>query len=330
MKRFAIFSSLILVCLTATATAFGQSYDKPSGIQKGCEFNPVGTWKAATPDEKNPTLYRFTPDARVTVLSGSGQSSELREIASAAYTLDEPKAPKVIVVKADKEGGVFAQGTTSMEITGYDDTSFTFVKHGSAPTRWVRADPYRYFIVLAGRIGTFYDGSGPTFPMLIKMDGQRTQIDAVGTYDVRGYWAFGTIPAETYNEFMKEPRKNSDVMLRLEITAAQYERGLAIVKTWERRARNNELLYPDLTMDNILVAKQVTESLNQCGAKFNLYKLDWSMEDYISTASPRDDNPISRIPFLYFKELKRLNESLHVPDEKFYEHAHQTQKQAGQ
>ena len=72
-------------------------------------------------------------------------------------------------------------------------------------------------------------------------------------------------------------------MLRLEITAAQYERALKIVKTWERRARNNELLYPDLPMDNILLAKQVTESLNQCGEKFKLYKLDWSMEDHISS-----------------------------------------------
>jgi hypothetical protein len=308
MKRFAMFFSLILICLTATATAFGQ---------KGCEFNPVGTWKAVTPDEKNPIFYRFTSDTKVTVLSKSGQGSELREIASAVYTLDNPKAPKAILVKADKDVGGFAHGITSMEITGYDDTSLTFVKPGSAPMRWVRVDPNRYFIVLAGRIGTFYDDSGPTFPMLIKTDGQQTQIDAVGTYNVRGYWAFGTIPPETYNEFMKEPRKASDVMLRLEITAVQYERGLKIVKTWERRARNNELLYPDLTMDNIMVAKQVTESLNQCGERFKLYNLDWSMEDHISN-SPMDSPLLSRIPYLYFKELKRLNQSLHVPDEKFY------------
>jgi hypothetical protein len=319
MKRFAIFFSLALICLTATSTAFGQ---------KGCQFNPVGTWKAAASDGKNSTLYRFTPDARVIVLSESGQSSELREIASAAYTLDNPKAPKTILVKADKNGGGFDKGITSMEITGYDDTSLTFVKPGSAPTRWVRVDTNRYFLVLAGRVGTFYDGSGPTFPMLIKMDGQKTQIDAVGTYNVRGYWGFGSIPAETYNEFMKEPRKDSEIMLRLEITAAQYERGLKIVKTWVRRAVNNDLLYPDITMDNILVAKEVTESLNQCGEKFKLYKLDWSLEDHISN-SPLDSPPLGRIPFMYFKELKRLNESLHVSDEKFREAAHPMQLRGG-
>lgn len=318
MKRPAIISALILICLAATP-AFGQ---------KGCELNIVGTWKAEKSDEATAIHYRFTPDTKVTVLSGSGPRSELREIASAAYTLDDPKAPKIVLVKADKEGGGFAQGITPMEITGYDDTSLTFVKPGSAPTRWVRVDPSRYFIVLAGRMGTFYDNSGPTFPMMIKMDGQQTQIDAVGIYADGGKWVFGTIPAATYNEFMKEPRKDLDVMLRLEITAAQYERGLKIVKTWERRARNNELLYPDLPMDNILLAKQVTETLNQCGEKFRLYKLDWSLEDHISSASPRDDNPFTRIPFLYFKELKRLNQPLHVPDEKFYGQGHPVQKQA--
>ncbi|MFY9607902.1 MAG: hypothetical protein WAU45_04710 [Blastocatellia bacterium] len=321
MKRPAIISAFILICLTATPAALGQ---------KGCEFNIVGTWKAEKSDDANPILYRFTPDGKLTVLSGSGQGSELREIASAVHMVDNPKAPKVIVVKADKEGGGFALGTTSMDITRYDDTTVTFVKPGSAPTRWVRVDPHRYFIVLAGRMGTFYDGSGPTFPMLIKMDGRQTQIDAVGIYAAGGQWAFGTIPPETYNQFVKEPRKDMEVMLRLEITAAQYERALKIVKTWERRARNNELLYQDLTMNNILVAKEVTETLNLCGEKFKLYKLDWSMEDHISTSSPLDATPISRIPFFYFKELKRLNQSLHVPDAKFYGDVHPMQKKGGQ
>lgn len=319
MRRTAFVFVFILVCLATAPAAFGQ---------KGCELNMVGTWKADQSAETTSIVYRFSPDAKVTVLSGSSQSSELREIASAGYMLDDPKAPKLILVKAEKEGGGFTQGITSLEITAYDDTSLTIVKPGSAPARWVRVDSYRYFVVLAGRIGTFYDGSGPTFPMLIKTDGRQTQIDAVGTYDLHSYWAFGTIPPETYNEFMKEPSKDSDVMLRLEITAVQYERGLKIVKTWERRARNNELLYPDVTMDNILLVKQVTESLNQCAEKFKLYKLDWSMEDWISSSSPRDDNPISRIPFLYFKELKRLNQSVHVSDTKFYGQGNSAQKQA--
>lgn len=177
-------------------------------------------------------------------------------------------------------------------------------------------EPHRYFLVLAGRSGTFYDNSGPAFPMLIKLDGERTQVDALGVYSIQGKRIFGPVPEESYREFMKEPRAASDVMLRLEITSAQYARGLKILRTWERRVKEGALLYPDVSLDNILLVKEVTESLNRCGEKeIKLYKLDWDYEDKIS-----DNNPPPQVPFLFFKEMKRLNESLHVRDEKFQEY----------
>src|SRR5215813_9459081 len=169
--------------------------------------------------------------------------------------------------------------------------------------------PHRHFLVLAGRSGMSYDNSGPAFPMLIKLDGGRTQIDAIGIYFIQGKRLFGPVPAETYQEFMKEPRAASDVMLRLEITSAQYEKCLKVLRTWERRAMEGALLYPNVSLDNILLVKQVTESLDQCGEKIKLYNLDWGVDDKIS-----DDNPSSRVPFLYFKEMRRLNESLHLRD----------------
>ena len=309
MRRSAIQLLLILILsfLAVAPSAFGQ---------KGCALNIVGTW--STGDGASPTLYRFNEDGTVTALSRSGTQSELKEMASANYLLDDPKAPKAILIKAAKERGEFPLGTTVIDITGYDDRSFRCKMPGYAEARWLRVDPNRYFMVLAGRRGVFYDSSGPTFPMMIKTDGRQTQIDAVGIYGTGGYWSFGPVPAETYNYFMKEPpRSDSEVMLRLEITGVQYERALKVVRTWARRVREGDLLYPDLPMDNILLVKQVTESLNQCGETVKLYKLDWSLEDRISSSSPRDDNPISRTPFMYFQELRRLNESLHVNDERF-------------
>lgn len=311
MRRSAIIFSMIIVSLAAAADAFGQ---------KGCELNLVGTWKAAGPDGAATLFYRFGEDATVTALN-----ADSREVGSAVYTLDNPKAPKVILFKAAKGSAAFNEGITSMDISGYDDTSLTLAKPGSGPARWVREDSSRYFLVLAGRQGTFYDGSGPTFPMYIKIDDQRTQIDAVGIYSSEGKRAFGPIPAATYNEFMKEPRNDSDVMLRLEITRAQYERGMKVVRNWERRVRENTLLYPEPEMDNILLVKQTTESLNTCGEKVKLYKLDWSLNDHIS-----DKNLNSRAPYFFFKEMRRLNESLHVKDEQFHERGHSMHKQAGQ
>jgi hypothetical protein len=187
-------------------------------------------------------------------------------------------------------------------------------------------EPHRYFLVLAARNGTFYDNSGPAFPMLIKLDGERTQVESVGIYSIQGRRKFGTVPEESYREFMKEPSAASDVMLRLEITSSQYERGLKVLRTWERRVRERALLYSKSPMNNLLLLKEVTESLNQCGEKeIGVYKLDWSLEDKLS-----DEVPPSLVPFLFFKEMKRLNGSLHVRDDKFQEYRNAAAKQAKQ
>lgn len=167
----------------------------------------------------------------------------------------------------------------------------------------------RYILILAGRTGTFYDHSGPTFAMALKVAGEQVQIDAVGVYSVNGHPVFGAVPRETYLEMMKEPREASAVLLRFAMTQAQHLRALAILRQWDRRAREGTLLYPETDMNNILLAKQVVESLNACGERVTLYSLDWGVKDHIS-----ENNPRSHVPFLYFRELRRLNEARHVRD----------------
>lgn len=312
MKRirfFSLFFSLSFFCLIATPEAFSQ---------KGCQFDIVGTWKLAN----SPILYHFMQDGTIRMLS---QRSELRETTIGTYTLDAPKSPRVIQFQITKASDGFAMGATSMAINAFDETSFTCAKPDSGSIQWIKVDSHRYFLILAGRKGTFYDRSGPAFPMLIQMDSDKTQVDAVGIYSVRGTANFGTIPADTYREFMKDSGNPSDVMLRLEISAAQYDRGLQILRTWERRIREGTLLYPDISMDNILLAKQITESLNQCTEKIKLYNLDWGVEDKIS-----DNTKPTHIPFLYFQELRRLNQAIHVRDEQFPHSEHLMQKTMGQ
>lgn len=315
MKRLGIFLALAFIFITASS-AYGQ---------KGCDFNIVGTWKAVTGGVS--TLYRFAPEGTVSVLpaAGPGQAAEFREIGLTTYALDNAKAPKRISFTSREGGGILAQGTTSMDITAHDDSSFTCAKPGYGSVRWIKVDPHRYFLVFAGRSGVFYDGGGPAFPMLIKTDGRQTEIEAVGLYAVGGLSAFGAIPPETYNHFMKEPSNDAEVMLRLEITGVQYERSLKILRTWDRRTRNRELLYVDLYLDNILLVKQVSESLNQCTETVNLYKLNWGIDDYIS-----DNNLPARGPFLFFKEMRRRNEALHVRDDKFFERNASIQQPAAQ
>jgi hypothetical protein len=108
---------------------------------------------------------------------------------------------------------------------------------------------------------------------------------------------------------VSEPRKPADVLLRLSISKPQYDRALQVLQSWERRVRQNALLYPEIAMDNILVVKQATEELNRCKDTIRSYELDWGLEDQIS-----ESNAASRIPYEYFRELARLNAALHVPD----------------
>ena len=185
---------------------------------------------------------------------------------------------------------------------------------GYGRIRWTKVDPNRYFLILAARRGEFYDTSGPSFPMLIKIAGSQSQVDAVGMYSDHGKKAFGTVPPVAYKDYIREPQNDSEVMLRLEINAAQYERDLKILRTWERRVRDEELLYPvNIPLNHVLLIKAVTETLNQCSEEFKLYKLSYlTHEDWITEKYGPEF-----IPFAFFKELRRLNESRHVPDDKF-------------
>lgn len=168
----------------------------------------------------------------------------------------------------------------------------------------------QHFMILAGRTDVFYDRSGPAFVMLIESAPAQVDIGAFGVYaDESRQPRFGAVPASTYETFLHEPDTANATMLRLHISAAQYQRVLAVLRTWERRVREGALLYPDIALDNILLVKQATEELNRCSQSITPYALDWGLEDEIS-----EHNAARRVPFEYFKMLRQLNPAQHVVD----------------
>src|SRR6185503_16722910 len=124
------------------------------------------------------------------------------------------------------------------------------------------------------------------------------------------------IPPETYKDYLREARGDSEVILRLEINSQQYARALKVVQEWQRRARENALLYQHespFSLNNIVLVRAVTETLNLCQNDFDLYKLDYAYpRDWIS-----NDYSPEFIPFFFFKELRRRNEALHIEYNKF-------------
>jgi hypothetical protein len=306
MKIFAI---LALILLAFSGIVVAQ--------EKSCSFNLLGTWKVQVSNTEA-RLYTFDAGGNVKVLAVSGKA-EPKEIATASYTIDDPEVPDVVSFKATGKNRIFGRARATMKVVKYDDASLTCSIPGMGTTRWTKVDPNRYFIVLTARTEEFYDHTGSAFPVLIKLSGGVSEINAVGLYSDHGKPHFGTVPPDVYNNYLKDARGESETVLRLEINGAQYDRSLKIVKEWQRRAREDALLYREpasrVTLNNVVLVKAVTETLNQCSEDVNLYKLDYvHPKDWLS-----DQYSPELVPFYYFKELRRLNEARHISEQKFQE-----------
>ena len=316
MKLTAIISLVALMLVGSTGTALAQ--------RKRCQFDIVGTWKAQI-SSTEARLYSFDDKGVVKVSTVSGTATP-REVATAKYkllNLDNPQASEQISFTATGKNRIFGRLRTAMKVVSYDDSSITCEIPGVAETiRWTRVDPDRYFIVLVARQNEFYDKSGSAFPMVIKLAGSVSKIDAAGLYSNKGEATFGAVPPDAFKEYLREARGDAEVILRLEINSRQYERALKVVQEWGRRAREGMLLYTfdnslsgPLQLNNILMVKAVTETLNLCQNDVDLHKLDYVLPgDWITNEySPEF------VPFYYFKELRRRNEARHIEYQKFQE-----------
>jgi hypothetical protein len=346
MKLTAIISLLALLVLGSAGAAFAQGQEQkqkptrpnlppPPKMTFGpppekCPCNIIGTWKAQISTDES-RLYSFDTDGVVKVLAVSG-TAQPREIATAKYEFVEPElpdatkpdapkdAPKQVSFTATGNSKIFGRAKATMNIVSYDDSSITCEIPGIAgTTRWTRVDPNRYFVVFAARNEEISEKVDTAFPMLIKLAGGVSKVDAAGIYPVGNKATFGAVPLEVYKDYLREARGDSEVILRLEITSGQYERALKHVQEWQRRAREDALVYREpysqLALNNVLLVRSVSETLNLCQNDFDLYKLDYvHPTDWITNEVAPE-----LIPFVFFKELRRRNEARHIDYKKFQE-----------
>ena len=341
MKRIGFLFSLMLVCLSAGGFAYGQTnpqYGQPEA-KKACPFNIVGTWRSEAATE-NPVLFRFAADGTVTLLSPSTSipDADFETLAAVKYKLDKPAAPKRLDIIAVRGNEVFGRGTTAMEIAEFGDDSFTTIHPvDGRRTHWVRAKANRYFLTFAARsvklTGYSDDSSqtidpvhgrptqpaygGPAFAMWTKLGGRKTEVETLGIYlntDGAGRTVpvVGVIPAGLYKEFVKESDKDSDVMIRLELSEAEFERTHKVFKTWEKRVRENTLLYDEPYLNAMEFLRRAAESLNQCGERVKLHKLNWLQNDEIVSK-----HHIPAHPLEYIRDMRKKNDKLHVTDARF-------------
>jgi hypothetical protein len=290
--------------------------------QNGCQFNISGTWQSSTDSH---TRLRFGPNGSVTGLGRDEEKNSPWQVTSkSTFKLDDPKAPKnLILTSAEKT-------PTSFDIKTFDNGLFVTTpsnKPEAAPTRWTRVDPYRYFVVLAAGKGEPGFGAAG-FAMLIKTDGVRTQNDAFGIYPVvhplERHPIVGKIPQDIREQFTTEPIGGAGSMLRIQVTAGPYNRALEVLKTWQRRADEETMLYAVPYLNNAVYLNQLVSSLNEtgvltweggtsCSETIKLQKLTWRLDDQIMTK-----HNLTQTPYYFFKALREMNNSLHLNDAQFH------------
>jgi hypothetical protein len=341
MKRTAFIFSLMLICLAADGVAFAQTNAaNAANAPKACPFNIVGTWRSEA-EVANPIFFRFAPDGTVTLLSRSEDipDSDFEVTAAVKYKLDKPAAPKSLDIIAARGNEVFGRGTTTLKITQFGEDGFTTVNPvtNAGPTRWVRAKTTRYFITFAARsepINGYSDDisvnihpkdgrptrqtmGGPAFAMWTKLDGRKTEVETLGIHMMTNGSGLmmpvvGPVPAELHKQFASESRRDTDVMIRLELTESEYERTHKVFRTWDKRVREKTLLYDDPYLNTMEFLRRTAESLNLCGEKVKLHKLNWSQWDEVVTKHHLPEHPLE-----YIRVMRKRNDDLHVTNEKF-------------
>src|SRR5580704_2101032 len=117
MKQFAFSFSLIPILLGLFPTAVaGQEQ------QNGCQFDITGTWQSSTPGQMNSTRLRFGANGVMTKLSrgSSSQTSAWQATSKSTYKLDDPKAPKTMMVTPVDKSAV----PTALQIKTFDNGLF--------------------------------------------------------------------------------------------------------------------------------------------------------------------------------------------------------------
>ena len=101
-------------------------------------------------------------------------------------------------------------------------------------------------------------------------------VDALGIRPVKNAEGkttpvFGAIPSEVYEQFSEDKEKKSDkvekVIVRFELTEAEYEAIREIYQAWEKNVKTQELPHADPYLNGMEFLSKAADGLNQCGQR---------------------------------------------------------------
>lgn len=324
MIRDVFLCSFLLICSLGAGNVGQTEVNLTYGVALGqsvagktCSFSITGTWRVDEGTRRAKTfLYEFDPSGVIMIsertddnLTDDSIPREYEVIGGGKYGLDRPDVPKRVDfrgISMDKRG-VIPRGKSSLQVVEYGDDSFvTSNPKTQALTRWFRVQTHRRFLTFAARSGP----SPSAFAMWTTLDGRDTKIDALGLRrEDRGAAApvFGSIPEGLYHEFEFESKKDYDVMLRLELTDAEFERSYKLFRAWTEFVRIRKLPHADPYLNGMEFLKSVAGNLNQCDEKLKL-----PATGGVTAAQDSRQQALE-----YIKEMKIKNKGLHVTDGMF-------------
>jgi len=277
-----------------------------------CPLELIGTWKTSDGAEVTPRVISFAADGWASVLNGPGEQSPLDIVAQVGYQAQPPRDPRRIDFETRRGNDVFPAGTTRWEITSHADDSFTTRRsddtNGTQVT-WSRVSTHRYFLTFAGRRDA-KTGETAAFVMWTKLDGQKPEYEALGAVsESAGAGArFGRVAPSLAKAFATQGDPARDVMMRIEISEADYLRTHAVYRARVGTLGGLQQLPGTPNEQAVKLIEQTVESLNRCGVR---------IQPAQALAVANGVGADLQRPLELVRSIRKTNDRRHLPDKAF-------------
>jgi hypothetical protein len=283
----------------------GDAYAAPA-----CSLEIAGVWRSG--DTAPATVLTFTSDgwANVVAASPDQRPEDLDILAQVRYELEGTPQPQRLVFFTRRGNDVFPPGESSWEIAAHDDESFVAATQDTR-SEWTRVQTHRYFLTFADREGDVAGQGALSLVALTSLDGRVTEVDALGAEQPRGEpeARFGSIRADTVRGLGAHGRE-SDVVLRVEVNAAEYRRSHRMLEAWGTLAGAGALADDDPYRHALDFLQTVLVSVNRCRPRVVLGAEEWARLAH-GTAPARVRLRAAQ------QALRKENAGLHVADSAF-------------
>lgn len=293
-------SALALLLLTGAAWA--------APAANVCTPEVLGTWKLESSTFTDTMLLYFKRDGWADVLSGpSDQPPQNYEIlAQASYSFSPTRNPKRVEFISRRGNEVFRAGKSHWEITAFNDQSLTTHASTAPPgeqMQWSRVVAQRYFLTLAARAAAA-ERPAAAFVLWTAL-GNRMELEALGTTGEGPSARFGRVPAELAQQFIRHSGRAEDVMMRIELSEAEFLRTHRVLESWSAVLQSDQLARNEPAAQMIELLDATLQSVNRCVTRLQL------------RPRPAASAVSSSAPLQWIRYLRRLNDKRHVSDRLF-------------